>query len=58
MPALQNRSVEDPDTEGADHLDVGQRVPDKKTADEAKRVKDKAPPKQTRDSGKEIGERR
>src|SRR3712207_8773974 len=50
MPALQDRAVEQPDRERANHLHNGQGLAGEKAAHEAGRVKGKAEPQQDRKS--------
>jgi len=58
MPALQNCGVKDPDTKSANHLQARERSPRKKTANQSKRIKREAEPKQPRDRSKKIGQGR
>src|SRR6266567_3645317 len=58
MSALQNRTVKQPDADGANHLHPRQRLPDKEPAHQPDRVKRKSPPKQPRDRREEIAQRR
>jgi len=58
MPALQNRTVKQPDADRANHLHPRQRLADKEPAQQPDRVKRKSPPKQPRDRREEIAQRR